>query len=320
MASTPSTSSTSSLLDQHIAYAEKLVARGGPAPDEYGAFRDWLSHIAKQYRSESLTEDDLDTLREAFGDALTDITLQGFCYQKPHGHAGDFEIIDRLYTEHVTDDNVHRRWDLFLQTRPAAEAIRNRKAYFIRLIEALTRAFPDPDSLPILNLASGPARDVLEFFQSNDNRAVHFECIDNDADAIAYARDLCAPYLNWITFHKRNALRYNTDTPFQLIWSAGLFDYLSDKGFEFLLEHMLGLLRDDGELVVGNFSPNNPSRNYMEVMTDWHLHYRTEQQLIELAMRCGVAEEDVRVGIEPEGINYFLHIKRGDDFLPMGTL
>lgn len=316
MASNVSPSSTS-LLDQHIAYVEKLVAQGGPAPDQYGAFREWLSYIAKAYRSETLTDDDLATLRDAFGEALTESTLQGFCLQKPHGHAGDFEIIDRLYTTYITDDEAYQRWDMFLQARPAVEAVRNRKAYFIQLIEALTEAYPDRDPLPVLNLASGPARDVLEFFQANDNRAVRFECIDNDAEAIAYARDLCAPYLDWITFHEMNALRYTTDTRFQLIWSAGLFDYLSDKGFEFLLEHMLDLLRDDGELVVGNFSPQNPSRNYMEVVTDWHLHYRTEQKLVDLALQCGVHERDVRVGSEPEGINYFLHIKRGGNFLPM---
>ena len=312
--------SSASLLDQHIAYAEKLVAQGGPAPEEYGVFREWLRHIAKDYRSDTLTEDDLETLRNAFGDALTACTLQGFCYEKPHGHAGDFEIIDRLYTSHITDEDEYRRWDLFLQSRPAVEAVRNRKEYFIHLIEALTVRFPDRDTLPVLNLASGPARDVLEFFQANDNRAVHFECVDNDADAIAYARDLCAPYLNWISFHEMNALRYNTDTRFQVVWSAGLFDYLSDKGFGFLLEHMLDLLRDDGELVVGNFSPHNPSRHYMEVVTDWHLHYRTEQQLIDLALQCGVDPDDVRVGSEPEGINHFLHIKQGQDFLPMDVL
>jgi len=58
----------------------------------------------------------------------------------------------------------------------------------------------------------------------------------------------------------------------------------------------------------------------MEVVTDWHLHYRTEQQLVDLALQCGVDADDVRVGSEPEGINYFLHIKRGPDFLPMETL
>jgi SAM-dependent methyltransferase len=319
MASNVSTPSTS-LLEQHIAYIEKLVAQGGPTPDQYGAFREWLGHIAKEYRSETLTEDDLATLRGAFGEALTKSTLQGFCLQKPHGHAGDFEIIDRLYTKHITDDEEYQRWDMFLQARPAVEAVRNRKTYFIRLIEALTEAYPDRDPLPVLNLASGPARDVLEFFQANSSRAVRFECIDNDADAIEYARDLCAPYLDWIAFHETNALRYTTDSRFQLIWSAGLFDYLSDKGFEFLLEHMLDLLRDDGELVVGNFSPRNPSRNYMEVVTDWHLHYRTKQKLVDLALQCGVDEKDVRVGCEPEGINYFLHIKRGGDFIPMDAL
>jgi SAM-dependent methyltransferase len=305
-------------MDQHIAYVEKLVDQGGPKPVEYDAFCEWLELVAKEYRTGSMSDKDLATLRAAFGDALSEKTLQGFCFHKPHGHAGDFEIIDRLYTGCVSEDRAVQRWDTFLQSRPAVSAVRNRKEYFLRLVESLEVAFPSRPTLSVLDLASGPARDVLEFFRANeDSESVVFECIDNDPDAINYARDLCAPYLDQITFRETNALRYDTDKRFQLIWSAGLFDYLSDKGFEFLLERLIGLLRDDGELVVGNFSPNNPSRSYMEVVTDWHLHHRTKKQLVELALRCGVSEEDVRVGAEPEGINYFLHIKRGNDFLPI---
>lgn len=308
----------SAFIDQHIAYVEKLVAKGGPDPTEYTSFRQWLDHIAKEYRLEHLSEDELNVLREAFGSALSKQTLQGFSFQKPHGYAGDYEIIDRVYTRHVSTCPNFERWDTFFQACGAVTAVRNRKTYFLQLVTSLTEAFPDRSSLPVLNMASGPGRDLFEFFRQNGrHQAVCFECVDNDPDAIAHAQALCAPYLDRITFAETNALRYNTDTRFQLVWSAGLFDYLSDKGFQFLLERMLDVTRDDGELVVGNFSPRNPTRSYMEVMMDWHLHYRTEDQLTELAIRSGIAEEDIRVGREPEGINLFLHIKRGEDFLPM---
>jgi len=305
-------------LDQHIAYIEKMVNKGGPDPSDYASFQRWLREVAKEHRSGDLSEEDLAILREAFGDALSSETLQGFCLKKPHGYAGDFETIDQLYTQHVTDTSGCEKWDVFFQAREAARAVRNRKQYFIRLMEALEAAFPDRETLPVLNIASGPARDVFEFFDSNGhNQSVRFECVDNDPEAIDYAQQLCEPYLNRIQFVETNALRYQPETSFQVAWSAGLFDYLSDKGFQFLLEHMLAALRDDGELVIGNFSPRNPTRDYMEAMLDWHLHYRTEEKLIELAKGCGVPDEDIRVDAEPEGINLFLHVKRGDRFLDL---
>jgi SAM-dependent methyltransferase len=308
-------------MDQHIAYVERLVEHGGPRPSEYPSFNLWIKQIAQDHRSGKLCDEDLEALRDAFGEALSQRTLQGFCLEKPHGYAGDYEIIDQLYTNSVTNARAYKNWDHFLQARSAATAVRNRKSYFLALIEQLIETFPDKTTLPILNVASGPGRDVFEFFCNDDlDHRIHFECVDNDPDAIAYAQELCASYLDRICFREINALRYRADTRFQLIWSAGLFDYLGDKGFTFLLERMIDALHDDGELVIGNFSPRNPTRDYMEVLLDWHLYHRTADELIELATSCGIAEENVRVGSEPEGVNLFLHVKRGESFLPVHSL
>lgn len=303
-------------LDQHIAYIEKLVAKGGPDPSEYNAFDRWLSKVAEERRKRELSKRDLEVLRSAFGEALTRKTLQGFSYVKPHGYAGDFEIIDRIYTRHVTDREHLKNWDLYVQAQSGSKAVRNRKSYFLDLAAKLEKSFPHKETLPILNVASGPARDVFEFFEENGRTCpITFECVDNDQNAISYAKDLCAPYLDYICFEKANALRFHTDRKYQLIWSAGLFDYLGDKVFRFLLRNLLTMLREDGELVVGNFAPNNPSKDYMEIITDWHLYYRDAEELRRLARSCGVAPEDIRIGREEENVNLFLHIKSGDHFI-----
>lgn len=304
-------------MDQHVAYVEKMVAKGGPTPSEYDAFGRWLNKVADEHKEGKLSRQDIEVLRSAFDDALSSKTLQGFSYRKPHGYTGDYEIIDRMYTKHVTSMEHLQNWDVYFQAQSAPTAVRNRKAYFLKLASGLEAAFPSKDSLPILNIASGPARDVFEFFESNGhNGAVTFECVDNDEDAISYGRDLCNPYLDRAAFHQTNALRFSSKQKYQLVWSAGLFDYLGDKVFKFLLEHLLEMLRDDGELVVGNFAPRNPSKNYMEIVGDWHLYYRDEDDLTRIAKSCGVAAEDIRIGREPESVNLFLHIKRGKNFIP----
>lgn len=305
-------------MDQHIAYIEKLVSKGGPTPSEYDAFDHWLGKVAEERRQGRLSDQDLEVLRSAFQEALSPKTLQGFSYVKPHGYTGDFEIIDRMYTKHVTDEAHLENWDLYFQAQSAPVAVRNRKSYFLELASTLQETFSHKESIPILNVASGPARDVFQFFGHNHtNGAVRFDCIDNDENAICYAKELCAPYRDRVSFHQANALRFNTDRDYQLIWSAGLFDYLGDKVFRFLLRNLLSMLREDGELVVGNFAPNNPTKNYMELIGDWHLYYRDARDLKKLAKSCGVASEDICIGREPENVNLFLHVKRGDDFLPV---
>ena len=302
-------------IGQHLAYIEQLVAQGGPLPYQYAEFYQWLSYVAEETRAGRLSEGELRAIRDAFGRALSVETNQGLGLRKPHGYPGDYEIIDRIYSRYVTDDPDLRNWDLYFHEQAAPRAVRNRKAYFVRLLSALVNSAAGAEPIRVLNVASGPARDVAEFFEVTSDERTVIECVDADPCAIAYAREVCRPYLDRVTFHEANALRYTTDQRFRLIWSAGLFDYFGDKGFKFLIERLLGMLDDDGELVIGNFSTSNPSRDYMEVIGDWSLFYRDEEELRALASACGVPPEDIRVGRESAGVNLFLHIKRGATFI-----
>ena len=305
-------------VQQHVSYIESLVADGGPDPSEYAAFNEWLIRVADDLSNARLSVADLAALRRAFGPALSSTkTMQGLSYSKPRGYSGDFEIIDRIYRKYVTDEPELRKWDLFCQAQSASAAVRNRKEYFIRLLERIEESAADGDNRHVLNVASGPCRDLLEFFHTYSGRdsRLSFECIDVDADAIEFAKGICEPYLDQIQFTRANALRYVSDRPFDLIWSAGLFDYLGDKAFKFLLEQLLKMLNEGGELVIGNFSKKNPTRPYMEIVADWHLYHRSEIDLMRLARSCGVADEDIYIGREAEGVNLFLHIKSGRKFI-----
>jgi hypothetical protein len=110
-------------------------------------------------------------------------------------------------------------------------------------------------------------------------------------------------------FRRENVLRLRLDRHFDLIWSAGLFDYLADQVFVMVLRRFVPFIRPGGELVIGNFSKNNPSRYWMEAVGDWKLHHRTESELRALAHAAGVDDQRLSIGAEPEGVNLFLHIR-----------
>jgi len=304
-------------MDEHVAYIEKLVAEGGPDPSEYEALNQRIIEISDRRRDGDVTAQEIKALRQAFGQALSTETLQGFAFRKPYGYPGDYEIIDRIYCEYIAENPELKKWDRFFHARSAAIAVRNRKSYFMDLMQSLKRQNGQDEDISVLNVASGPMRGVFEFLGKSTDHDIRFECIDADARAIEYAKDLCEPYLDRIEFHERNALRFKTDKQYKLVWSAGLFDYLDDKTFQFLLSHLLDMLDEEGELVVGNFTTPNPTRAYMEVVCDWYLHHRTADELVDLSKACGIPAEDIRVGREPEEINLFLRIKKGNRFIEL---
>jgi len=162
--------------------------------------------------------------------------------------------------------------------------------------------------LEVLNLACGPGRDMLLFFENNPDAQVHFDCIEQDQNAVNHAQALCQRFLHKTTFHVKNALRFQSKKQYDLIWSAGLFDYFDDKVFVFMLRKLGTMVAEGGEIVIGNFSTTNPSRSYMELF-EWRLNHRSPHTLKALAVVAGFATGKVSVEKEPAGVNLFLHIK-----------
>ena len=229
-------------------------------------------------------------------------SIAGFCYLQPYGYAGDFELIDRLYTRYISNDPAISNWDAFAQAQPAAVAVRNRKAYFIDLLE-------NKRPLRVLNIASGPCRDIKEYCERHPLSATEIDCVEVDGRAIEFAKNLLS-HVKSVHFIQQNVISFKIEKEYDLVWSAGLFDYFNDNLFVRILSKLIRGLPGNSEIVIGNFSDNNPNRAFMEVGMNWHLHHRSPEQLIHLAIRAGASDWNLRVENEPEGINLFLHLSK----------
>ncbi|MEM6841163.1 MAG: class I SAM-dependent methyltransferase [Bacteroidota bacterium] len=247
-------------------------------------------------------------LYQDLGEGFLENTVQGYGWRKPFGYAGDFLMIDKIYTRHTTTEPEYQAWDEYFHQQAAPYAVRNRKEYFKQLMHRKLQA---GKSLTLLNVASGPARDLAEVYADLSHpQQLRTTCVDMDKHAIAYAKQLNQPYLPYMRFVEKNVLRFHCEQKFHLIWSAGLFDYFNDKIFVFVLRRLQKFLRPDGEIIIGNFNQDyNPSRVYMETFGDWFLHHRSEQQLVDLAKKAGFRSSEISLGREPENVNLFLHLK-----------
>lgn len=244
--------------------------------------------------------------------ALPDIycttdTMQGYVLMKPHGYAGDFVIIERIYAGWLSPHPHLVNWDRFFHAQEAPRAVVNRKKYFIELLRSFNTNNTRRD---VLNIGCGPIQDVVEFL-SEGKTPVFFDCVDYDKDAIEYSFNKAERkgLLNNIEFCRDNALKFRPAKQYDLIWSAGLFDYLDEKYFKTLLSRQLDFVKPGGKLVIGNFSLDNPCRDWMEC-GNWFLHHRSSDDLTKIASECGVPREKISVESEPLGVNLFLHISR----------
>lgn len=226
---------------------------------------------------------------------------------KPHGYAGDFEIIDRICTKWVSPDPMLQKWDSFFHSQKAPNAVRNRVSYFHRMIDEIYDSTIDRP-LRVLNLGVGPGRCVYQFISDNPDKEVLFDSIDHDQNAIDYAKALNYSFCSKANFIKGNLKSFRSGNKYDLVWCSGVFDYLPDGLFRALLPRLLKHVANDGQFVLGNFSENNPTRDYMEC-GEWFLHHRSEVKLRSLAEDSGISPGSIYIEHEPENVNLFLHIK-----------
>lgn len=293
--------------NEPIAFLREIIANGGPETQQYDTLNLVFDEISTAFKTGNITAEEMDLLQAGFGEN-EDMkgTMLGHVRSKPFGYAGDFLIIDKIYREQVTEDQRFEKWDNFWQEQPACRAVRNRKDYFIHTIKS---ALQQRTSMQLLNVASGPARDLAEIYGLIDPTRLQTVCVEADEHAINYAKELNEAHAAQVEFVHRNIFRFNTDTQYDIVWSAGLFDYFEDKIFVKLVQKFMHWTKPGGEVIIGNFGDHNPSRNYMELMGDWYLHHRSAEELINMALEAGASREAVWVGREEEGVNLFLHVR-----------
>lgn len=275
-----------------------LVKKGGPEPNEYKEFTAIVNN---------LEDEELVFFREVIRESLNENTLIGHGFVKPYGYPGDFSIIHNIYQEYVNPDRRYTNWDRFFQDQAGAHAVRNRKEYFLKRCAEIDKN--DGNEQRVLILGSGPATDVNEYLKSNPDSSIHFDLVDFDQNAINFAKTQNKQFSDSINYFRINVLRFKPYQWYNLIWSAGLFDYFKDKHFVYMINKYYKYLAEGGEFIIGNFSNSNPTRRLMEVLSDWYLNHRSKYDLVRMALEAEASEENVDVEMEELGVNLFLRIK-----------
>jgi len=239
--------------------------------------------------------------------------------RKPAGYAGDYATILQAYERRPRGtDRVGRLMDAAILELDVAWAVFHRRRLFADEIRR-THAAAGGRPARITSLACGPAEELVEASRLLDAaRPLEATLLDIDRDALAHAAfTLMGPgghlKVQTIRCNLIKVARGQTPLalpPQDLIYSAGLIDYLEDDVVVSLMDVAHGWLAPGGKVILGNVHPCNPERALMDHIFQWPLIHRTEADMDRLFRRSRFGKSCDRISFEPQGLNLFAECVR----------
>jgi hypothetical protein len=243
-------------------FSERVVAASSTAAIET-AHAEFLGSPAVQ--SARKAAGDIDAFRE-----LTKAARRGLerfyevcgtarhALTRPFGYPGDYAILELAYDRrpHASSCTAAGLFaDAWFASAPLARAVSSRKDLLASVFEEHALAADRP--LRILSIAAGAARELREM-SPRALQSVEATLVDRDPRPLEFARislGAVAP-----THPVRTVVgdaiaggevvdEVRSGGPFDVIYSFGLFDYLTDEDVLQTVRNFLPLLADDGQVV-----------------------------------------------------------------------
>lgn len=259
------------------------------------------------------------------------------CFTKPLGFPGDYGIMNRMLGEPFEGEGLFARViNAWVIRSAAGDAYRHRVQFLENVLSTETaRVAADRGrTCQVLSLGCGAASEVQQFIRHDTNcEHASFTLLDFSSDAIRYAREQIAAaaegsrrpaFVTAVEFSVQQMLAAGgrlLGNPsrqragmlergrYDVIYCAGLFDYLSDRICRRLLEIFWVLGAPGSIIVASNFAPVNPIRAFMDYVLDWRLIYRDEPTVRALAAN-DTLDPDAKTIPAPGGVEVFLQMRK----------
>ena len=244
---------------------------------------------------------------------------------KPLGYAGDYEVVNMILRDPHEGDSLYARLlNRWFIKQPPAEAHRNRvKQLTQRLLEETARCQAAGRVARFFNLGCGPAKEIQDFmtdYAVSDH--AEFTLLDFNEETVTHGRSVLESVR---ARHNRNtALNFQkksvaqvlktrdggaTSGSHDMVYCAGLFDYLTDSVCLRLMNVFYDMLAPGGLLVVTNVDRANPIRHWLGDVLDWHLIYRDAADMKSLKPERAEVDE-ATVCADFTGVNLFLEVRK----------
>jgi extracellular factor (EF) 3-hydroxypalmitic acid methyl ester biosynthesis protein len=246
--------------------------------------------------------------------------------QKPLGYAGDYEMVNMIMRDPYEGASLFAKaFNVCALSRPPIVAHRNRLRYLAdKLTQETVRKLAAGGRAKILVIGCGPAHEVRMFLREQRcSDYVDLTLVDFDAETLDHAGraladlkrshgrstgiQLVKKSVQQMLKQSAKIAKGTESDQYDLIYCAGLFDYLPDPICRSLIGLFDNLLEPGGVQLVTNVV-THPSQREMEYFLEWHLIYRNTEAMKAL-LSPRIQPENVSVLSEPTGINIFLEIR-----------
>jgi extracellular factor (EF) 3-hydroxypalmitic acid methyl ester biosynthesis protein len=244
-------------------------------------------------------------------------------FEKPLGYAGDYEMVNMMTRNPYEGNSLFAKFlNAFFLNTPPVVAHRNRIDLLVQRLEAETRRNAAKNCIKIFNLGCGPALEIQRYLPLSPlSKKVEFTLLDFNNETVEYTQRILNEIKNKhqcggaIHLIKKSVMQLLKDSSqfrnnsFDLVYCAGLFDYLPDTICERLVQKFYDLTMPGGLVLVSNVHVNNPSRGWMEYVVDWNLVYRNTEQM-QAILPKDIPKEFFNILVEPTGVNIFVEIRK----------
>jgi SAM-dependent methyltransferase len=206
-------------------------------------------------------------------------------FEKPRGYSGDAGLIDFIYGHEAVAEEVAKATPVGLQifeytiNAPGPVAVRERRDILTRYVdETAARTASDTE---ILAIAAGHLREAEASMALTKGEIKRWVALDQDPESIgSIMRQFEGTSVDPIDGSVRGLLtgKHQLGT-FDLIYAAGLYDYLSDKVAIKLTQICVAMLKPGGVFLFANFSDEMSDDGYMESYMNWELLQRSESDM-----------------------------------------
>ena len=223
-------------------------------------------------------------------------------FAKPLGYAGDYEMVSMMVRDPHEGNTLFAKIlnYIFLST-PPVQAHRDRLTYLTKMLRDETlriRNLRKNQPVRIFNLGCGPAKEIQDFLAQHEiSDYAQFSLLDFNEETLASTGEVlenCKRKHNRRTrveMRKKSVQQILKDAPkmrsspekYDIVYCAGLFDYLTDTVCARLLEVFYDLTAPGGLVVATNVADINPSQGWMDYMLEWHLIYRSTSEFAAMA-------------------------------------
>ncbi len=217
-------------------------------------------------------------------------------FEKPRGYSGDASLIDFIYGHPAVAEEVASSTSLGLEifeytiNAPGPVAVRERRDILTRHVDdAAVRVGPNAE---VLAIAAGHLREAEASEALAGGQLKRWVALDQDPQSIgSISRQFNGTKVDPIDGSVRGLLaRKHQIGTFDLIYAAGLYDYLTDKVAIRLTQVCMEMLKPGGVFLFANFSDEMSDDGYMESYMNWELLQRSERDMWRLVNASATAE------------------------------